>query len=277
MKNMRLLLKKGFIFCFIFSILPLVSCNSEITTNADPTLILVDSTAKVMVPTPTPVLLPEDPAISDEGEDNTKYDGIATAEDMLPMHNSYAESKAINDDVIGWIEVSGTNIKYPVTRCEDNFYYMSHNVEKEKSKYGCIFMDFRNADEEQRKHIVLYGHNMKNGTMFHDLVNYKQRDFFNENRYINFIWDGVETKWEVFCAYTVITDYIYPIHTRFISEQDFADVMNDTMEYAKTVSPSNVDSSVTIQPTDQVITLLTCTYEYDNSRFAVMARRLGQE
>lgn len=190
------------------------------------------------------------------------------------MHDSYEEVKAINDDVIGWITIDGTVIDYPVVRAADNDYYLGRDVEKRKSAYGAIFMDFRNADPAQQKHIILYGHNMKNGTMFHDLMNYKQKSFFDEHRIIDLLWDGVETQWEIFVAYIIKPNTIYHISTAFTDDQHFADVMNQTIEYAKTVKPSNADPDVTIKPSDQVLTLSTCTYEYDDSFFAVMARRI---
>ena len=199
---------------------------------------------------------------------------LPVEDDVLPMHDSYEEVKAINDDVIGWITIDGTVIDYPVVRAADNDYYLGRDVEKRKSAYGAIFMDFRNADPAQQKHIILYGHNMKNGTMFHDLMNYKQKSFFDEHRIIDLLWDGVDTQWEIFVAYIIKPNTIYHISTAFTDDQHFADVMNQTIEYAKTVKPSNADPDVTIKPSDQVLTLSTCTYEYDDSFFAVMARRI---
>ena len=233
-------------------------------------------------PTPSPTLTPaptSTPSSTTVAEDEEPYspqelNGIAGPDDVLPMHDSYEEVKAINDDVIGWITIDGTVIDYPVVRAADNDYYLGRDVEKRKSAYGAIFMDFRNADPAQQKHIILYGHNMKNGTMFHDLMNYKQKSFFDEHRIIDLLWDGVETQWEIFVAYIIKPNTIYHISTAFTDDQHFADVMNQTIEYAKTVKPSNADPDVTIKPSDQVLTLSTCTYEYDDSFFAVMARRI---
>jgi sortase B len=105
-------------------------------------------------------------------------------------------------------------------------------------------------------------------------MNYKQKDFFDENRLIKFNWDGVETEWEIYLAYLIPPNQIYHINTRFGDAENFADVMNDTIEYAKTVTPSNMLEDVVIKPTDQVLTLSTCSYEYDGSFFAVCARRI---
>lgn len=216
-----------------------------------------------------------DSSVSGEGElSEEELTGIARPGDLPPEKKSLDEYRKINSDVIGWLTVPGTVIDYPVVRCANNEYYLGRDVNKDKNAHGAIFMDFRNADELQQRHIILYGHNMKNGTMFHDLMNYKQKEFFDENRLIKFNWDGVETEWEIYLAYLIPPNQIYHINTLFGDGQNFADVMNDTIEFAKTVTPSNMLADVVIKPTDQVLTLSTCSYEYDGSFFAVCARRV---
>lgn len=203
-----------------------------------------------------------------------ELNGVADPGEQLPSHSSYDEAKRANPDVIGWIQIDDTVIDYPVVRGADNSFYLGHDVEKKKSKYGAIFMDFRNAESYQQRHIIIYGHNMKNGTMFHDLMNFKQKEFFDAHRTIKLYWDGVETEWQVYLAYIIMPNTIYHIHVRFADNQEFANIMNQTIEYAKTVKPMNYDPTVTIKPDDKVITLSTCTYEYDGSYFAVMAKRV---
>jgi len=238
--------------------------------------------AATPAPVPTPVPTPEyqlSPAPVDSASPTPipgeAIDGVADPDEVLPQFASYKEAKAINEEVIGWITVPNTKIDYPVVRCNDNEFYLTHNVEKDDSDYGAIFMDFRNANEGQQRHIILYGHNMKNGTMFHDLNNYKQRSFFDENRVITFLWDNVETKWEIYAAYVIKNNDVYYIHTRFGSDENYVEYMNALIDYAKNSKYSVVDEAVTIKASDQVLTLSTCTYEYDNSRFAVSARRIS--
>ncbi len=219
----------------------------------------------------------DDPAAS-PGDEYTPEEltGIARADDVLPTL-AYEQARAINPDVIGWIAIPGTSINYPVVRGEDNEYYLGRNVERQKSRYGSVFMDFRNADAEQQRHIILYGHNMKNGTMFHDLMNYKQKDFFNSNRFIYFTWEDTQTVWEIYLATIIPYADGYTINyiaTRFADDSNFVSYMADMVAYAGTVSPSLSDRTTSITATDQVLTLSTCTYEYDNSFFAVQARRI---
>lgn len=236
--------------------------------SAAPATVVVEEAAPIPEGISTPR---EAPA---QGYSVAELDGVAGIYDPLPMHETYDEACAANPHAIGWITIDGTAIDYPVLRTTDNDFYLTHDSEGNDSKYGAIFMDFRNAVPSMQRHIIIYGHNMKNGAMFHDLVNYKQQDFFDTNRRIYLLWDDTDTEWEIFCAYIVEPDTIYPIQTFFADGEDFAAVMNDTVKYANTVSPSVTDDTVTIQPSDQVLSLVTCTYEYDDSRYVVMARRV---
>ena len=97
--------------------------------------------------------------------DYSSLDGVAEPGDVLPIL-TYDEARQQNRDVIGWISIPGTSIEYPVVRTDDNEFYLNHNILKEESKHGAIFMDFRNADRGQQKHIILYGHHVPRPTKF---------------------------------------------------------------------------------------------------------------
>lgn len=246
--------------------------------------VALSPTPKAPVITPEPVETSgqgvQSPAPSASGSSEIsieEIDGVADPDDVLPPTRPYDEYKKLNSDVIGWITVPNTKIDYPVVRAADNEYYLTHNVEQAESEHGAIFMDYRNADKEQQYHIILYGHNMKNGTMFHDLNNYKQRSFFEKNRVITFNWDGQETKWEVYLAFVWHKGGPVYWHTRFNAKtpaENFAEYMNEIVSYMKSEKYTIYDDTVTIKPSDQVLTLSTCTYEYDQSRYVVSARRI---
>jgi sortase B len=232
------------------------------------------ATPEAVQPTPDIPVTETSPEITAAAIPIEDINGVAGPDDILPTIESYEEAKAANSDVVGWITVPNTKIDYPVVRGTDNEFYLVHNIEKQKSSYGSIFMDYRNADPLQQRHIILHGHRMKNGTMFHDLNNYKQRSFFEQNRVITLIWDGVQTKWEVFAAFVWPGDNSNVYETRFYDDQDFANYMKNWIDFVSNLKYSIVEKDVTIQPSDQVLTLSTCTYEYDNSRYLVSARRI---
>ena len=89
------------------------------------------------------------------------------------------ELKSINSDYKMWIQIENTNINYPVVQGSDNDYYLKHNFRKESNISGTVFVESAN-DIDNDKNIILYGHNMRNGTMFNNITNYKEESFFNE-------------------------------------------------------------------------------------------------
>ena len=245
----------------------------------DNTLPVVTVTLPGSITTARPERTPAPGRTPMPGQDNagsTSLDGVAEPGDVLPIL-TYNEAREKNRDVIGWVSIPGTSIDYPVVRTDDNEFYLSHNILKEESKHGAIFMDFRNADREQQKHIILYGHDMKNGTMFHGLLNFKQKSFFSENRIISFNWDGTDTIWEIYLAAVIpLVDghMINYVETRFADNAAFESYMADMAAYARTAPSSNVSDTVSVGQADQVLTLTTCTEEEDGSRFVVQARRV---
>ena len=91
----------------------------------------------------------------------------------------FAKLKQKNSDAIAWIKVNGTDIDFPVVKGTDNSYYLTHNFDKEKNKAGWIFADYRNKFDGTDKNIIIYGHNMKNGSMFASLKDVIKEEWYN--------------------------------------------------------------------------------------------------
>ena len=180
----------------------------------------------------------------------------------VPVPEKLAKAQSKNSDVVGWLTVPNTRIDYPVVIAADNEYYLEHNIDKRKSKSGAIYIDYRNADEKQRRHIVVYGHNMKSGSMFHDLNNFKLKDFFNNTRTVDLWLWGEKLQFEVYSQYIATTD-IDIIRTDFANDDEFLAYMDELKTQSK--FPTNIK----FKPDDVVLSLVTCTYEYDNSRCVV--------
>ena len=104
-------------------------------------------------------------------------------EDEKPQKTSidFEALKEINSDIVAWIRIPEV-FDYPVVQGEDNQYYLSHTFRKESNKAGSIFLDYRNSRDFTDPNTVIYGHNMRNGSMFRSLHNYMDRSFFDENR-----------------------------------------------------------------------------------------------
>ncbi|MFA5602256.1 MAG: class B sortase [Bacilli bacterium] len=174
----------------------------------------------------------------------------------------------INKDVIGWIRIPETNIDYPVLKTNNNDYYLRHNIMREKTSVGSIFMDFRNKGDGTDRHSIIYGHRTNNKTMFTGLMNYKDKEFFYRNNIIIFNILEEEIKWEIFSAYITSIDFYYII-TKFNSDQEFLKFINMIQD------KSEYKTDVVLEADDKILTLSTCTYELEDARFVIHARRIN--
>jgi len=178
----------------------------------------------------------------------------------------FDEMRSVNPDYAGWLCISGTNVDYPVVKGKDNKFYLDHGFEMEPNVAGAIFMDYRNKNDGTDKNIVIYGHNMKNGTMFKGLMSYKRTGFFDDNRFIVFNDGREESIWEIFSAYVTDTGFNY-IRT------EFTDLQFDVF-VREICKKSMHESDVNTESMDAVLTLSTCSYEFDDARFVVHARKV---
>ena len=176
----------------------------------------------------------------------------------------------LNDQSVGWITIDGTAIDYPVVQGDDNSYYLTHDYNNSSSIQGSIFMDYRNLEGFADNHIILYGHNMKNGTMFHDLNKYKDENFLSEHRYINFYGKTDYYKWEVFSTYNTDPRFNY-IQTEFGTSEQYLAFINQLR--------SRSDFSYKGEPLsdkDKVLTLSTCSQGLKDGRRVVHARLIEE-
>ncbi|MGG0717086.1 class B sortase [Robertmurraya massiliosenegalensis] len=164
---------------------------------------------------------------------------------------------AINSDIIGWIKIDGTNIDYPILQAKDNEYYLEQNYQHENNRAGSIFMDYRNDIAGEEKNFILYGHRMKNGTMFADLKKWLDGDIFAENPEIVFETLNKSYQVEVFSVYRTTTDFNY-IQTDFSSDEDYANFLKTLQE--KSLYPTGLE----LTADSTILTLSTCDYSLDS-------------
>ncbi|WP_249860716.1 class B sortase [Paenibacillus konkukensis] len=174
---------------------------------------------------------------------------------------------AWNPDVAGWLKIDDTFIDYPIVRGRDNEFYLSHNLKREPEKAGSIFMDYRNGAPGERRNTILYGHRMKDGSMFGQLKEYLQREFLEEHRTFSYetLTDRYEA--EVFSVYYTKTEFNY-IQTSFESDEQYERFLQEI----RSRSLYRTDTEVTAE--DMIITLSTCDYTLDpeEGRLAVHAK-----
>lgn len=180
-----------------------------------------------------------------------------------------------NSDIIGYLEIQGTNISYPVLQTTDNDFYMKKNYKKEYSKDGSIFLDKDYNWKIPSSNLLIYGHNNKNGQMFCDLLNYKDEKYYEEHPTIQFTTNKEEAEYEIIAVFLSrvyykkekdVFRYYYFINAE--NEEEF----NSFVENCK--KESLYDTGKTAKYGDQLITLSTCSYHVEDGRFAVVGRKI---
>ena len=192
-----------------------------------------------------------------------EYHKIDSINKEIQLINKDDLSK-INSDYKFWIEVPGTNINYPVVQTNNNEFYLNHNFYKQNSIGGSIFLNSRdNINKSQN--LIIFGHNMKNKSMFGTLDNFKDKTFFNNNKYIYLFKDNKKYTYEIFSGAIVKGSDNYLI-TDFSHKKDFKN-------YIKMInSKSIVSRKLTFDNNSKILTLSTCSYEFDDARFIILAK-----
>ncbi len=186
------------------------------------------------------------------------------------------ELQKTNSDIVGWIEIENTNINYPVLQGTDNDFYMNHNYKKNYSSSGAIFLDKNYSWNPPSSNLLIYGHNMKNGTMFRDLLKYKNKDFFNKHPNIRFTTNEEDSTFEIIAVFRSkvyyesdknVFKYYYFINAE--NEDEFNSFINNAKK------ASLYDTMKTAKYGEQLITLSTCAYHTKDGRFVVVAKKSG--
>lgn len=205
-------------------------------------------------------------ASDSENNSSGENDGQDQSKDGNYVNSANEEElKSINSDYKMWIQIENTNINYPVVQSSDNDYYLKHNFRKESNISGTVFVESAN-DIDNDKNIILYGHNMRNGTMFNNITNYKEESFFNEDNKINIIINNTLYEYEVFSVYVKNVSEVN-LAIGFASEDEFINYAYNEAE--ESLYKKDVDFSAE----DNLITLVTCSYEFTDARTIVVARR----
>lgn len=193
----------------------------------------------------------EAPEIDEEETDRPEFDALLEE----------------NEDVVGWINIDDTNIDYPIVHSADNREYLTQDFNNEDSIGGSIFMDYRNDIDSPNRNTIVYGHRMKDGSMFQHLTKFLDQDFFENHR--TFEVETLDTSYEaeVFAVYDTTTDFYY-IQTDFENDAEFEQLLTEAQH------KSEFETDVDVSADDDIITLSTCDYELDvnEGRLVVQAK-----
>lgn len=186
----------------------------------------------------------------------------------------YQALYALNSDMVGWIEIEGTAISYPVMQTPDNKdYYLTHNFEEEESKWGCIYVREQCDVFTPSDNLVIYGHYKSDGTMFHDLHGYYRKAYWEEHPTIRFDTIYERHTYEIVAVFKTTANlgegFAYHRFNDAINEAEF----NEFMDTVKSLS--FYDTGVDAEYGDMLITLSTCEYTQENGRLVVVAKRVS--
>lgn len=186
---------------------------------------------------------------------------------MLP---EYAVLYEKNDHLVGWIRIDGTVIDYPVVQTpEEPNYYLRRNFDRQDNSHGCIYVNENCDVNEPSDNVTIYGHFMKDGSMFADLGNYTDPDYWEEHKYIQFDTLTERRTYEIFAIFrttaSVGEGFEYHNFINASSEEDF----DWFIRQCKTLDI--YDTGITPEYGDKIICLSTCEYTMVNGRLVVAA------
>lgn len=192
---------------------------------------------------------------------------VAGSYDLKALHKE-------NGDIVGWLQIKGTKINYPVMQTKKvPQYYLRRNFKKEYSIAGTPFMDAASDIDKPTLNWTIYGHHMKNGTMFHDLLKYQKEDFYKAHK--TFTFDTINGKG----TYQVVAAFytqIYESDYKGFKYYNYTGITGPAQlrEYiAGSKAIALYNTGVTVDK-EQVITLSTCAYQTENGRFVVVAKKI---
>ncbi len=186
------------------------------------------------------------------------------------IHVDFEALSAINSQVIAWISSADGSINYPVARGTDNEYYLNHLIDGTVNRNGSLFMDFRNEKDFSDKNTFIYGHNMLDGTMFASLCRYSEAGYYEKYPTMLLVTPEKSYSLQVFAGCVV------PGNSD-IYQLSFSDDADYHAYLQKIRKLSEFSSSVEVEQNDQIVTLSTCTYSYEDARYVLFCKLMPME
>lgn len=201
------------------------------------------------------------PSNSDDSSPNTKD---SKNDDNVNIDIDFDSLQATNKDTIAWIYSEDTPINYPVVQSGDNSTYLHTMIDGSYNAAGSIFMDYRNNKDLADLNTIIYGHNMKNDSMFGTLDKYKTQEYYNKHPVIYLITPNNTYKVELLAGIiTNDSDSIYHIP----QDQEELKAL-----YSEFISKSTFNANSSLGERDRLITFSTCSYETDEARYVVVGK-----
>ena len=190
----------------------------------------------------------------------------------------YAEVYEQNPDMVGWIYIADTRINYPVMQSPDDpNFYLKHSFDKSSSNHGCPYVNANCDVSKPSDNVIIYGHRMKDGSMFADLDKFTDKSFWENHKTITFNALTQRQTYEIIAVFKIATgtgsesEFKYYSFTDASSPEEFEDYIS------KAKSKALYDTGITAEYGDKLLTLSTCEYTNHNGRLVVVAKRVIAE
>ena len=213
----------------------------------------------------------EEMAVTERDADSAEVAG-PNAQLKPPIEVDFDKLKSVNEDVVGWIYVDALpDISYPIVKGKDNQTYLHQTYEKNYNFAGTIFVDYENSGDFSDCNTLVYGHNMKNGSMFGHLKKFREDDkLYKQDKYFWILTPERNYRYEIITAYT--TGVNSDTYTLFKGPgEEFEKYLETIKGYSEIQTD---DTDLTIK--DRIVTLSTCTGN-ESTRFVVQGKRVDAE
>lgn len=188
------------------------------------------------------------------------------AKDELASFTGFQKLQKINPEVLGWINVYGTNIDYPLVQAKDNEKYLNRDSKGEFAATGAIFLEARNSPNFDDFNTIIYGHHVENGVMFGDVAKFAEQDYFDKHRYGSIYYNGKEHGLEIF-EMLEVDAYDFNIYNPGIQGEENRRAYIDNL-----LSVAKHKRDIDLGPNDQIVLLSTCFLDVTNGRHIVVAK-----
>lgn len=205
---------------------------------------------------------------SSDSTDSTD-DADGAQEELSPLSVDFDALYAESKDAVAWIYCENTPINYPVAQSTDNQKYLNCLLDGSYSVYGTIFEDYRNSPDFSDLNTILYGHSMNNGSMFGTLSNYKEQSYYDAHPVMYLITPQHDYRIEL------IGGYVTESESDAYSIPQTVEQRDALIQTAR--QNSTFYSAVQTSESDRIITLSTCSYEYDNARYVLVGKLVKTE
>ena len=207
--------------------------------------------------------------------EETITDEQETDSAIVAVENPYRDSYLANSDMVGWLQIPGTNIDYPVmwTPADEN-HYLYRAFDGSDNKNGSLILDTDSSLDPLTTNLIIHGHNMRSGEMFGNLTDYEDSDYYNDHKQIILYTEECRRNYEIIAVFRSQvykkTDQVFKFYKFFQADtqEEFDDFYNNIKNLAL------YDTDTTAQFGDHFITLSTCVYHVEQGRFVVVAKEV---